>query len=104
MPNFVLVYHGGATAQSEDEIKEQMEKWMAWFGALGEAIVDGGHPFGGSKTVSSNGVSDGARSDPATGYSIVSADSLDRAVEMANGCPIVEGGGRIAVYEAMPIG
>ena len=104
MANFVLVYHGGAMAQSEEEIQKQMEKWMAWFGELGAAIVDGGNPFGVSKTVSSGGVSEGGGGDPATGYSILSADTLDQAVEMAKECPVVDGGGRVAVYEAMPIG
>jgi len=36
-----------------------------------------------------------------TGYSIVSADSLDSAVELAKGCPVLEIGGAVDVYEAI---
>jgi Resolvase, N terminal domain len=36
-----------------------------------------------------------------TGYSIVSADSLDAAVELAKGCPVLEIGGAVDVYEAI---
>jgi len=36
-----------------------------------------------------------------SGYSIVSADSLDAAVELAKGCPVLEIGGAVDVYEAI---
>jgi hypothetical protein len=36
-----------------------------------------------------------------TGYSIVSADSLDSGVELAKGCPVLEIGGAVDVYEAI---
>jgi hypothetical protein len=36
-----------------------------------------------------------------TGYSIVSTDSLDSAVELAKGCPVLEIGGAVDVYEAI---
>jgi hypothetical protein len=54
-----------------------------------------------AKTVSPGGsVSDGG-SRGLTGYSIVSADSLDSAVELAKGCPVLEIGGAVDVYEAI---
>jgi hypothetical protein len=36
-----------------------------------------------------------------TRYSIVSADSLDSGVERAKGCPALEIGGAVDVYEAI---
>jgi hypothetical protein len=36
-----------------------------------------------------------------TGYSVVSADTLDAAVELAKGCPVLEIGGTVDVYEAV---
>jgi hypothetical protein len=39
----------------------------------------------------------------ATGYSILKADSLDAAVEMARSCPVLQGGGRITVYETFQV-
>jgi hypothetical protein len=32
---------------------------------------------------------------PVSGYSVIAAESLDGAIEMAKGCPILEGGGSI---------
>ena len=35
----------------------------------------------------------------ATGYSIIKADSLEAAVALAQGCPILKGNGQWIVYE-----
>jgi hypothetical protein len=38
------------------------------------------------------------------GYTIVSADSLDAAAELAKGCPILDDGGSVSVYETFQVG
>ncbi len=102
MANYVFAYSGGnGVAAGEAERDAQMAKWGQWFGDLGSAVVDGGAPTGTAKTVSTGGsVSDGG-SCGLTGYSIVAADSLEAAVELAKGCPVLETGGRVDVYEAI---
>ena len=41
---------------------------------------------------------------PATGYSIVKAASLDEAVEMTKGCPLLESASSaVRVYETAPM-
>ncbi len=69
-----------------------MAKWQAWVGGLGDAVVNPGTPLGKSKTVSSGGVSDDGGSNALTGFSIVKADSMDAALEIAKGCPYLEHG------------
>jgi len=95
MGKYVLAYKGGGMAATEEERNAAMEKWGAWFGSLGSAVTDMGNPFGGSASVGNGG--------PAglTGYSIVTAGSLDDAVGIAEGCPILESGGSVDVYEAL---
>ena len=44
MAKFVLIFHGGETP--EEPSPEVMDRWMAWFGQLGAAVVDTGAPFG----------------------------------------------------------
>ena len=90
MSNYVISYHGGNTPESPEEGAKQMAKWRAWVDGLGDAVVNPGTPLGKPKTVSSGGVSDDAGSDPLTGFSIVKADSMDAALEMAKGCPHLE--------------
>ncbi len=80
-----------------------MAAWGRWYDSLGQAIVDGGNPFGPSMSVAADGsVSQGAPSN-LSGYTIISADSLDAATEQAKGCPILDGGGRVDVYETFQI-
>lgn len=102
MANYVFAYSGGnGVAADEAERNAQMAKWGRWLGQLGSAVVDQGAPTGTAKTVGSGGsVTDGG-SRGLTGYSIVSADSLDSAVELAKGCPVLEVGGAVDVYEAI---
>jgi hypothetical protein len=102
MANYMFAYSGGnGVAAAESERDAQMAKWGQWLGQLGPALVDAGAPTGGAKTVGTGGsVSDGG-SRGLTGYSIVSAESLDSAVELAKGCPVLEVGGAVDVYEAI---
>ncbi len=100
MTNFVLVYTGGGMPESEEEQAAVMAAWGAWYGGMGEAIVDGGNPFGASKNVTSDGVNDGpVSSPPATGYTVISADSLDAAVSKVGNHPHIQHGGQVSVYE-----
>lgn len=102
MGTYVFAYHGGKMAETPEEQQAEMAKWGAWFGALGEAIVDGGAPIALAKTVSADGsVSDGGGADPLTGYSVVTADSLEAAVALAGDCPILAGGGSVEVCETI---
>jgi hypothetical protein len=96
---YVLVYQGGAMAETEEAQQAAMAAWGTWFGSLGAAVVDGGAPFGASAAVGGGGARSGL-----TGYSILEAKDLDTAVGMASGCPIVSDGGTVDVYEAIDVG
>ncbi len=100
MPNFVFAYHGGKKPESAEEGAKLMAKWKTWVGGLGDAVVNPGTPLGMSKTVSSGGVSDDGGPNPLTGYSVVKADSMDAALEMAKACPFLDMG-TIEVAEVM---
>lgn len=103
MANFLLLYTGGAapTPEARDKV---MQDWGGWFGKLGDRIVDAGNPVGHSKNLSNGGsVHDGSALSPsATGYSILKADSLDAATNLAKGCPVLTSGGKVTVYEIVP--
>jgi hypothetical protein len=105
MADYVLLYTGGKMPESETEQAAVMKAWQAWFGGLGDALKDGGNPFTpAAKSIKSDGtVSDGSSGMPATGYSIITADSLDAAVETAKGCPVLQGGAGITVFETFAV-
>jgi hypothetical protein len=102
MAKFVYLYSGGQAPETAAAQEESMQAWGAWFGALGDSVVDAGNQFGGGSTVSSQGVATGAASGLG-GYSVVNAGSLVEAAAKADGCPIVESGGRVEIYEAAPM-
>jgi hypothetical protein len=104
MANFVLLYTGGSAGTTPAEREKGMQEWGAWFGKIGDKIVDMGNPFSEhSKNVSNGGtVHEGAIGTPTTGYSILKADSLNAAAELARSCPVLHSGGKITVYEVTP--
>lgn len=105
MANFVLIYSGGSgMAQTQAEQAAVLKAWGDWFTKLGPAVVDGGNPFTPKAShIAANGqVSEGPVGAMATGYSIIKADSLASAIEMAKGCPVLHGGAQISVYETFP--
>lgn len=103
MANYLLVYHGGSMTESLEEGAKIMGAWTAWFGVLGDKLVDGGNPVSKVKTIAANGsVSEGG-ANPSTGYSVIKADSLDAAVELAKGCPVLQGGASVEVAETFAV-
>jgi hypothetical protein len=103
MAKFVLLFHAGDTPEAPSP--EVMNRWMAWFGELGDAVVDMGAPFGESATIAADGTpSPGGGADPATGYTVIEAANLHDAVVLAKGCPGLRGSGSVKLYEAMQMG
>jgi hypothetical protein len=78
-----------------------MQAWMAWFGEMGAAVVDGGAPVAASKTLSSSGITDGGGANPAGGYTLVEAADMDAALTLAKGCPALGDGGTVEVAECI---
>ena len=102
MARFVYLYSGGQMAESAEAQAESMRVWGAWFGALGDVVVDIGNPFGAGSTLTAEGAATGGASKLG-GYSIVEATSLDDAASKAGGCPVLASGGSVEVYEAIPM-
>ncbi len=101
MPSYMFAYHGGKKPESPEEGAAQMEKWKAWVDGLGDAAVNPGTPLGKSKTVSSGGVSDAGGANPISGFSILKADDMEAALELAKACPFLDTGGTIEIAEMM---
>jgi hypothetical protein len=99
MKEFMLIYKGGdpdwfATVTPE-EMGETMAKWDAWMGDLqkNEQLVSGGSPlnYGGKRVDMDAVVTDISTpefKELVSGYSIVMAEDMDAAVEIAKVCPI----------------
>ncbi len=102
MPNFVLAYHGKPNIETKEDGQKLMADWRAWMQGLGDAVVDPGKPVGMSKTILTDGtVADNGGSNPLMGFTVIQADTIEAAIELAKPCPHVTCGGSIEVAEAM---
>ena len=102
MKNYVFIYYNNGT---HDNVPTEQSKaeYGAWFGSLADKLVDAGNPFNGGMAVEKSGVSE-IENYPATGYTIVKADSMEQAVELAKTCPVLEEPeGAVRIYEALPM-
>jgi hypothetical protein len=79
---------------------EFQQAQQAWWSSIRDHVVDSGNPLFNGRDVTKDGSIADVSADPsaALGYSIVQAESLDRAVALLAGCPM-----DMWVYEAMPM-
>jgi hypothetical protein len=99
MTKYVIAYHGGRKFETPQDGAAYMARWKSWMGSVGEAMVDPGMPLGAGKLIDAAGVTDRG-ADLLTGFSIVTAESLEAAVALARQCPHLDHG-TIEVAEIM---
>lgn len=97
MNNYVYTYHSDRTTPPS---QESLQKWGEWMETLGDNLVDGGNPITSKKAVLRMGDVLKDETDTVVGYSIIKADSLDQAVELAKSNPLANAPGcEVRVYE-----
>ena len=101
MPNFVLTYHGemGGMPEDPEETAAVMAAWEQWYGTIGAGLVDGGAPFGDTSAIGPDGPIDAPAS--ITGYTVIKADDMAAAQQIAKGCPVLEAGHSVQISQAI---
>jgi hypothetical protein len=105
MANYLFLYRGGnRDALTPEEMQQMMQKWQVW---LAEGLQKGWlHDRGnglekeGRVVNAKKVVTDGPfveTKEIVGGFSIVKADSIEAAAELAKGCPILLSGGTVEV-------
>jgi len=93
MKKYLVLFH-----DVWEPIPEVQDAWQAWFARLGDRFVDSGTPFADAFEVTRGGTRRLTRADaPATGYSIISAVSLEDAEALFADCPY---GSSVRLYES----
>jgi len=77
---------------------DTMKAWMAFFDGIGSAVEDMGNPVFSRETTGDTGAE-----TVLGGYSMVSAGSLQEALSLAAGCPLLALGGGVEVGEITPL-
>ncbi len=107
MPNYLCIqrsWPGGAHEKpSPAQMEEMYAVFNAWKEKFQENIVDMGGKLGGGKVVTSEGATDGPfveAKEVVGGFMIVSAESLEEAIEVTRQCPgVVMPGSSVEVRE-----
>ena len=94
MASFVISFR--SPLSSRPEAAEEVE-WQRWFGELGSTVTDFGQRVGRVRALGSGE----RRGDALAGYVVIDADDLDKAVEIAQGCPGLRHGRGVEVGEAV---
>ncbi len=104
--DYLFLYRGGAPTQpdlSPEQMQAHLAKWDEWVARLtARGVFAGGQALVGERRMVQPDltVSDGPFTEAKEivgGYSLVVAESLDDAAEIAKGCPIFEYGGHVEV-------
>lgn len=92
MKKFMLLHYGFESPTPEIE-----EAWGKWFASIADRMVDSGSPFNGGREVSRSKTKDlPLGMESLTGYTIISAATLDEAEKIAQGCPMIK---FVRIYE-----
>jgi len=99
VPNYLFVYYGGmASTATPAQQEKSIQIWTGWFDKLGKAVVEMGAPTKPGKTVTKAGARPAGKNGVA-GYSVVKANNLGAAVNLAKSHPDVPRGLKIGVCE-----
>ena len=115
MTKYLYLFRGGDARMAEmspEETQAHMEEWKTWMGGLAEKgqLIDGLPLQKEGKQVTGHGnvITDGPFAEGTEvvgGYLMVNAESLDEAVEISKGCPILQAAdGHIEVREIANMG
>jgi hypothetical protein len=89
MPRFVFSYR---VPQDYQPGAETGKAWQAWFDGLGASRIDPGHGVLATRMLGNLGV--GTRLG---GYSMVTAEDMEEAAALADGCPALRLGGGVEI-------
>jgi hypothetical protein len=111
MAEFVFLYRSAQRPTSPEQMQQVMQKWMDWYKDLTEKghMVDRGQPLEpGGKVVQAGTrtVVDGPfaeAKDLVGGFTIIQADDIDQAAELAKGCPVLDRGGHVEVRPVLKL-
>ena len=93
MNKYLILFHDQWERQPD-----VMAAWQQWFATVGDRLVDSGNPLGAAVEVTRTGNHRLSMTDgPATGYAIASAENLEEAERLLDGCPFRSS---VRVYEA----
>ncbi len=110
MKDFMMLFHSEPNPNYQptpEEIQVEIKKWQDWIGGIaaqGKLKSTDALGYMGKTLHSDGNVTDGPYAElkeVVGGYLICSSETIDEALALANGCPILEVGGKVEVRDVM---
>ncbi len=99
MAQYAIVYLGGNKPSSPEEGKQHFAKYKEWLSSLGDSAVSPANPMKDTSTVNPDGTVTAGSTTSMSGYTVIEADSMETALEIAKACPFLDIGGSLEVSE-----
>lgn len=104
MTKFVLSYFGGDKPSTPEEGQAHFQKYQQWLSDLGSSVVSPMNPLKDTHVLAPDGAVSSGSAVGMSGYTILQADSMDQALDMARGCPFLSINGTLEVAELVEMG
>lgn len=101
MTQYIITYLGGDQPSNPEEGKQHFAKYKQWLSSLGDSAVSPANPLKHTSTVNADGTVTTGSTTSMSGYTIVEAGSMEKALEIAKACPFLDIGGSLEVSELM---
>jgi hypothetical protein len=99
MPNYLITYLGGDQPSTPEQGKQNFARYQEWLASLGADLVSPMNPIKNTRTVNPDGSVRDSGTTAMSGYTILSADSMEAALEKAKACPFLDMNGSLEVSE-----
>jgi hypothetical protein len=112
MTEFMMIFrndYNPSFKPSPEQMQASIKQWQDWIGGIaaqGKFLSTNRLGFEGKTLKPNNVIADGPYAEVKEivgGYILVKANSIDEAMKLAEGCPILNIGGHIEVRNVMPI-
>ncbi len=110
MKEFMMLFRDEANMEefaNSEAVQAEVKRWNDWIGGIaaqGKFVKSDALGYEGRTITKNTVVTDGPYAEAKEivgGYIIVKAADLDEAVQLAQGCPVLEDGGKVEIRDVM---
>lgn len=104
MAQFMMTYFGGDQPTTPEAGKAHFAEFQQWLTTLGDAVVSPANPLRNTQVVQPDGSTSAGSQVAMSGFTVLKAETIEAAVEMAQSCPFLTINGTLEVAELVQMG
>jgi len=99
MAQFIITYIGGTPPSTPEAGKKHMEDYRNWLTKYADQITSPANPFKDTHSIDPDGNVTRGSVSALSGYTLLEADTIEEAIEIAKECPFLNVGGSLDVAQ-----